>query len=179
MQQPVKSADVDAKLIWRRLELRDIEALVSIADTIHPGLPERTEVFAERVILFPAGCLALVDDQSDKLYGYAISLPIAYRQPPALDVLLGRLPTEADQYYIHDVAILPEHQGKGYARCCVETLLVIADGYATTSLVSVYGTAPFWQRYGFMRVEPDGELVTKLLNYGEDAVFLERRNQIV
>lgn len=177
MQQPFEKAYADARLTWRRLEPKDIEALVSIADIIHPGLPERTEVFAERAALFPVGCLALVDHEDDNLYGYAISHPIRYRQLPVLDTLWGQLPTDADQYYIHDVAILPEYQGKGYARTCIEKLLQVANSFATTGLISVYGTTPFWQKYGFQHVESNKELFTKLEDYGENAVFLERKNE--
>lgn len=166
------------KLKWRMLEPRDIEALVSIADAIHPGLPERAEVFAERATLFPDGCLALVDGEADKLYGYAISHPIRSRQPPALDILLEQIPTDADQYYIHDLAILPAHQGKGYSRTCMEILFKIANRYATTCLVAVYSTGPFWQKYGFQHVERDEDLVAKLVDYGDDAVFLEREHHV-
>jgi ribosomal protein S18 acetylase RimI-like enzyme len=164
------------KATWRQLSTKDVSSLARIAEKIHPGLPESNEVFAERVKLFPAGCLALTSCETNNLCGYAISHPIRYRQPPALDKLLEELPEDVNQYYIHDLAILPEFQGRGYANACMERLFEIAKGYATTSLVSVYGTAPFWRRYGFKVVEMDRSLQIKLEDYGESAVFLERRN---
>jgi GNAT superfamily N-acetyltransferase len=160
---------------WRALTPVDIESLASIANIIHPGLPESPQVFLERITLFPSGCLALVDHSSNKLAGYAISHPIKHHQPPALDSLLETLHPAADQYYIHDLAILPEWQGKGYAKTCVEQILRVAEGYKTIGLVSVYGTATFWGRFGFKSVAMDDGLKDKLLAYGEDAVFIECR----
>lgn len=103
---------------WRRLSAEDIPRLAQVADAIHPGLPESNEVFLERVVLFPEGCMALVDENGN-LSGYAISHPIRYRQIPPLDYLLGGIAPDADQYFIHDLAILPESRGFGYAQQCI------------------------------------------------------------
>jgi ribosomal protein S18 acetylase RimI-like enzyme len=103
---------------WRRLSAADIPRLAHIADTVHPGLPERDEVFLERVRLFPEGCRTLVDED-DNISGYAISHPIRHRQIPPLDHFLGGIAPETDQYFIHDLAILPESRGSGYAQQCI------------------------------------------------------------
>ncbi|KAI4118413.1 MAG: hypothetical protein LQ345_001526 [Seirophora villosa] len=164
---------------WRSMSANDIESLVRVANKIHPDLPESDQVFAERVTLFPAGCLALVEDDGsgDELCGYVISHPIRRRQPPALDSLLGEIASDADQYYIHDLVILPEVRGRGLARQCMEKLLAIAKRYNTTSIISVYGTATFWGRFGFMVEEIDEGLKMKVLDYGDDATYLERKNE--
>ncbi|KAI1444823.1 acyl-CoA N-acyltransferase [Annulohypoxylon stygium] len=160
---------------WRAMTVDDIDGLLLVADEVHPGLPESKEVFTERVKLFPEGCLALVED--GKVCGYSISHPIRYRQPPALDSLLGEIAPDADQYYIHDVAILPKFRGRGFAAECINKLLAIAKRYETTSLVSVYGTAPFWARYGFAPEPIDAAMSEKLREYGGDAVYLSRKNR--
>lgn len=166
-----------AKAVWREMTIDDIESLVRVADRIHPDLPESDEVFAERVKLFPEGCLALVEGDENKLCGYAISHPIRRRQPPALDSLLGEIAPDADQYYIHDLAILPEARGRGLAQECIGKLLAIAKRFPTTCLVSVYGTTQFWGRFGFVPEEVDEDLEKKLLDYGDDATYLERKNE--
>jgi hypothetical protein len=97
---------------WRPLTPEDVSSLLLVASQIHPDLSERFEVFAERVKLFPKGCLALTDRNTKALVGYAISHPIRHRQPPALDILLGEIDRDANQYYIHDLAILPDYSGK-------------------------------------------------------------------
>ena len=162
---------------WRGLSANDIESLAIVADTIHPILPERDEVFAERANLFPEGCLALIND-SDQLVGYAISHPIKRFQTPSLDTLLGQIDPDADQYYIHDLAILPEYRGAGFARVCIDRLLAVGREYETTCLISVYGTERFWERFGFVKVEVGEELREKSRDYGDDAVYLERKSDV-
>ncbi len=163
---------------WRRLLIDEIRPLLEVADQVHPDLPESAEVFTERVKLFPEGCLALVRHGDGKLCGYAISHPVRARQPPALDSLLGKIPSDADQYYIHDVAVLPSFRGKGLAAEAIRQLMDVAQrhNYRATCLVSVYGTAPFWARFGFVPEKADAALAEKLKEYGEDAVYMLRQD---
>ncbi|CAG5178622.1 uncharacterized protein ALTATR162_LOCUS8793 [Alternaria atra] len=165
--------------VWRPLSVGDIPSLVQVADRVHPDLPESNEVFAERARLFPQGCLGLFDDAGE-LHGYIISHPIRYCEPPALNQLLGKIESNADQYYIHDLAILRGIRGSGLAHACLNMILEsVAKRYATTGLVSVYGTAKFWGRYGFETPEAvDRVLEKKILDYGEEAVYLERKNEM-
>lgn len=160
---------------WRDMSVSDMEGLLEVADVVHPGLPESAAVFEERVRLFPAGCLILADD-GGQVCGYAISHPIRSGQPPALDSFLGAIAPDADQYYIHDLAILPSFRLRRLATECLSKLLAIADHYATTSLVSVYDTTLFWKRFGFTPEPTDRVLSEKLCGYGEDATYLLRRN---
>ncbi|KAK4097023.1 acyl-CoA N-acyltransferase [Parathielavia hyrcaniae] len=167
--------------VWTRLssdQIGSLQALLEIADQVHPDLPESIDVFAERVKLFPEGCLGLVRPDDSKLCGYAISHPIRARQPPALDSPLGEIAPAADQYYIHDIAILPGFRGEGLAAEAIRMLLNVArrHNYQTTCLVSVYGTVPFWARFGFVPEKADAALAEKLTEYGEDAVYMSRRD---
>lgn len=172
---PLKSA-----LAWRILTTNDIASLVRVADKIHPDLPESDEVFEERVKLFPDGCLGLSEEGSNKLHGYIISHPIPHRQPPALDQLLGAIPQDADQYYIHDVAVLPELRGSGFAQDGVKRILAVAEQFKTVGLVSVYGTASFWGRFGFKAPQAvDQVLEEKLASFGGEARYLERSTAAV
>ena len=162
---------------WRKMSITDLDGLLRVADKIHPDLPESNSVFTERVKLFPEGCLVLVE--GEEVCGYAISHPIRHHQPPALDTLLGEIAPDADQYYIHDLAILPRFRGRGLAAECIDKLLAVAKvkRFPTTCLVSVYGTSPFWRRFGFVPEPVDGVLSEKLRGYGEDAVYLSRKNE--
>lgn len=159
---------------WRKISVSDIEGLLRVADEIHPDLPESDYVFTERVKLFPEGCLVLVE--GDEVCGYVISHPICHRQPPALDSLLGEIAPDADQYYIHDLAILPRFRGRGLAAECIGKLFAVAKRYPTTCLVSVYDTVPFWGRFGFVPEPVDAVLSEKLRDYGANATYLSRQN---
>ncbi|KAL8920497.1 MAG: hypothetical protein Q9208_006246 [Pyrenodesmia sp. 3 TL-2023] len=179
--KPSAENSTDPNPVWRPLTADDIPNLLLVACKIHPSLPESGHVFAERVKLFSAGCLGLfssaASSASGELQGYTISHPILRRQPPPLDTLLGDIPPDADQYYIHDLALLPEVRGRGLAQECIDRLMDVATkGYGTTSLVSVYGTERFWGRWRFEAVEVGEGLREKVMGYGEDAVFLERKN---
>jgi GNAT superfamily N-acetyltransferase len=160
--------------VWRPLMAKDMAAVARVAGFVHADLPERDGVFAERVRRFPDGCLALVAEDG-QLGGYALSHPIRRRQPPALDSLLGAIAPDADQYYIHDVCVLPELRGRGLAAQGIRRLLAVAERYPSACLVSVYGTAPFWGRYGFgPPPSVDEALSAKVRGYGADATYMER-----
>ena len=166
-----------AKASWHELSVINIKSLARVADKIHPALPESDEVFAERVKLFPEGCLGLFESKGTELYGYVISHPIKHLQPPALNSLLGKIASDADQYYIHDLAILPKFRGRGLLQECIKNLFAIAKRYPTTCLISVYGTERFWSQFGFVPVQINDVLEEKLMDYGDDAVYLERKNE--
>ncbi|CAG9952321.1 unnamed protein product [Clonostachys rosea f. rosea IK726] len=158
---------------WRGMTNADIEGVLRVASEIHPDLPESAAVFAERLSMFPDGCLILT--QGDDICGYAVSHPIRTGHPPALDSQIGEIAPDADQYYIHDLAILPRVRTRGLGAQCMEKLLLVADRYQTACLISVYNSASFWRRFGFVPELTDTALSAKLRGYGQDAVYLVRR----
>ncbi|MHC2537255.1 GNAT family N-acetyltransferase [Bradyrhizobium diazoefficiens] len=162
-----------SKLHWRPAHASDLPAIGAIAARIHPGLPERLEVFAEKMRLYPDGCRVLIAD--DEIAGYGLSHPWRRHRIPPLDGFLERLPDDADCLYVHDVAVLPDHRG-GIARAYVETIenLARASGIAALALVSVYATRPLWERFGFRPVTADAELRAKLESYGASATYMLR-----
>lgn len=155
---------------WRPMREDDLDGVLALADRCHPGLPESRAVFAERLALYPQGCLVLPG--ADGVAGYAIAHPIRRLEPPPLGTLLGAIAPDADQFYIHDVVVAPERRGGGMSGLAVARLLVLAADYPSAALVSVYGTAGFWSRFGF-RPEPE-EMEEKLRAYGDGAVFMVR-----
>ncbi|MDA9501054.1 GNAT family N-acetyltransferase [Bradyrhizobium sp. CCBAU 11357] len=158
---------------WRPARASDLAAICAIAAHIHPALPERAEVLAEKMWLCPDGCGVL--DTDDDIVGYGLAHPwMRYRIPP-LDGFLQELPDGADCLYIHDVAVLSEFRG-GVVRAYVADIekLARASGIATLALVSVYGTRPLWERMGFRAVTADAELRAKLASYGDGATYMLR-----
>nr|WP_255616967.1 GNAT family N-acetyltransferase [Aurantimonas sp. VKM B-3413] len=149
----------------------DLPAVGGLAARAHPDLPEDDAVFAERLALFPEGALILA--AGDRVAGYAVGHPFHCAGPPKLNTLLGALPARPDCLYIHDIVVAPELRGQGLAAGGVEALLNLAEPYPATTLVSVYGTAAFWTRFGFEdasdRMAPD-----VLAGYGPDARWMVR-----
>ncbi|MEX6505300.1 GNAT family N-acetyltransferase [Jiella sp. M17.18] len=158
-------------LQWRQMRRQDLAAVVTLADWVHAKLPEDLRVFAERLDLFPPGCLVL--DAGDHIAGYAVAHPWRMTGPPKLDTLIGRLPEPADCLYIHDVALDPAVRGQGAATGAVERLLALAQDYPAAALVSVYGTTGYWARFGF--TDASGRIPAEALQpYGGDACWMVR-----
>ncbi|MDD1516350.1 MULTISPECIES: GNAT family N-acetyltransferase [Bradyrhizobium] len=158
---------------WRPARASDLAAIGAIAARIHPALPERAEVLAEKMRLCPDGCGVLDTDQG--IVGYGLAHPwMQYRIPP-LDGFLQELPDGADCLYVHDIAVLAEFRG-GVVRAYVADIEKLArtSGIATLALVSVYGTRPLWERMGFLAVTADAELRAKLASYGDGATYMLR-----
>jgi ribosomal protein S18 acetylase RimI-like enzyme len=158
---------------WRRAHAEDLAAISAIAARIHPDLPERPEVFAEKMRLYPHGCCVLA--AGHEIAGYGLAHPWMQQQIPPLDGFLDRLPDAADCLYVHDVAVLPDFRG-GMARAYVAEIeeLARSSGIATVVLVSVYGTRVLWERLGFKPVAPDTALRDKLASYGASATYMLR-----
>lgn len=160
---------------WRPMADADLDGVVALADRVHPGLPERPEVFANRIALFADGAIVL--DAGDAIVGYGVAHPIERLSPPPLDTILNRLEPAADAFYIHDVVVAPERRGQGDARQGIERLLGLAMRFPVTTLISVYGTGPFWGRFGFTILD-DAALGAKLRAYGPDAIYMQRDNRL-
>ena len=156
---------------WQPLESEDLATLGQIAAQIHPGLPERLEVLAEKNSLFPAGCRKLV--VAEKMVGYGLSHPWKLHSIPALDHQIGHLPADADCLFLHDVVVLPEARGYGAAETYLRHVQSLATtaGFGTLALVSVYGSNALWERFGFKPCTYPG-LEAKLGLYGSSAIYL-------
>ncbi|PZO00760.1 MAG: GNAT family N-acetyltransferase [Hyphomicrobiales bacterium] len=159
---------------WRPMTATDLPAVMAIAAVVHPDYPEDEAVFAERLRLFPEGCLVL--EGGGHLHGYVVSHPWSRAAPPALNSLLDELPGHATCFYIHDLALLPAARGSGAGRAIVARLAEIAArcGLPCLALVAIDGSPGFWQRHGF-RVLHDGALAAKLASYDDAARYMERK----
>jgi GNAT superfamily N-acetyltransferase len=151
----------------------DLAQVQILADAIHVSHPEDPEVLAERQRLYPQGCFMLVEN--GRAIGYALTHPWSFAEPPPLNRLLGAIPSPATTYYVHDVALLPEVRGKGYAAQITSLLVNLAHdaGFDNLSLVAVNKSQIFWEKAGF-RVIPVPGLDAKLASYGPDAALMVR-----
>lgn len=156
---------------WRQATLKDVESIENIAGIIHPDLPEGHEVFEEKLRLYPEGCFVLVEN--GQVVGYCLSHPWLVNSAPALGQLMLTLPPMPDCLFIHDVAVLIQARGRGAAGDLLELLLSLArrENIHILALVSVYGTYPFWTRFGF-EVMSNTAFAGKLKTYGDSARYM-------
>jgi GNAT superfamily N-acetyltransferase len=152
---------------------QDLSQVQVLADTIHVNHPEDPEVLAERQRLYSQGCFMLIED--GRAIGYALTHPWRFAEPPPLNRLLGKIPSPAATYYIHDVALIPEARGKGHAAQITSLLVSHAReaGFDTLSLVAVNKSRGFWEKAGFRVIAVPG-LEAKLASYGPDAALMVR-----
>lgn len=151
----------------------DVPAVLAVAAQVHPAYPEGEAVFVERMRLAPQGCLSLGDGQG--LAGYLLSHPWRQGDVPALDSLLGSIPTDAPVWYVHDLALLPRARGTGAAGRAVDRLVAVASarGCDALALIAVNDSVGFWERQGF-RVVHDPSLASKLASYDDAARYMMR-----
>ena len=159
---------------WQAMQPADLPEVAALSERIHPELPEDYAVQAKRLALWPRGCKILRQD--GKIMGYAFSHPIIAGNPPPLNAVPEEIDPRADEYYLHDVVVDPALRGRGLASQAIDLLLAEAQAFETAALVSVYGTAPFWERFGFTPVVIE-DMAWKLAPYGEGAVFMRRLNE--
>lgn len=167
---PNKSA---ANPWWRALRRSDIAEVDRIARRVHPSVPERPEIFAEKLALFPLGCFAL--ERAGDVLGYALAHPWTLDDIPRLDTLLTALPDAPDCLYLHDIALVPEARGFSSAAVLDDLLAKIARprGIPAVALVALYGADRLWSRLGY-RPRLNDALPEKLKSYGETALYMTK-----
>jgi hypothetical protein len=156
---------------WQPLLLSDLERVNNLADLIHIDLPERPEVFAEKVNLFPKGCMKV--EVNNTLIAYGIAHPwILYSIPP-LDDLLHKIPLSSDCLYIHDVVVVPNARGNSLAGEFTKQIKATAIelGFLKLALVSVYGTNALWAKFGFVEYT-NNDIAKKIISYGSTAKYM-------
>ncbi len=152
----------------------DLPAVMRIAAAVHPAYPEDEPVFAERLQLAPQGCHVLAG-QGGSLQGYLVSHPWPAGGVPALNSLLGEIPAGTTNWYIHDLALLPEARGGKAAGRIVNEIIeqAMRAGCMSLALVAVNDSAGFWRRQGFYDVH-EPALDRKLASYDDAARYMRR-----
>jgi GNAT superfamily N-acetyltransferase len=153
---------------WEPMTHADLDSINRIADAVHVSLPEKPEVFAEKLNLFPRGCCKLVSN--GHIVGYGISHPWMLYSIPLLDAFLESIPIHPDCLYVHDCVVLPESRGRGCAGQYINLIktLAIELGISNLACVSVYGTHCLWGRFGFVI---DGTPIN-LASYGTSPYYM-------
>jgi GNAT superfamily N-acetyltransferase len=134
---------------WRPMLVPDLAAVETIAAIVHPAYPEDIAVLAEKRELYPAGCM--IFGQSGEVSGYLFSHPWRRGAPPKLGNRLGSIPSDADTYYLHDIALLPSARGTGAGRSAMALVVEMAQaaGCRDITLIAVSGADSFWAAQGF------------------------------
>lgn len=163
---------------WRMMGVRDLKAVCRLANAMHFAHPEDSFVLWEKFKLFNFGCHVLEEDDKN-IVGYVFSHPSLLAEPPLLNKLMDKLPEDTNCLHFHDVAIHPDFRNRGHARPMVGWLINKAKEFGLThcSLVSVNNTVGYWERFGFLTAHCED--IDKRIqdSYGNDAVYMIRKDQ--
>lgn len=163
-----------------RIELMQVHDLSQVlevqADVYDADILEDRSFYQNRLDLAPESCW-VARDADDQLHGYLVSYPWAGLLPPSLGDALNSLPSPADQWFIHDCAVMRRAQGRGVAGALLQAGRRYASqrGLRRCSLVSLGPAVGYWQRLGYKPIEgvPAPVLEAKLRQYGDQASFMD------
>lgn len=157
----------------RALAPSDVNAVLRIqAQCYGDGLVEPREVFARR--LQATGHCSWGAVAGDELVAY---LAAYWSRPGAITPLNGDFANYADAsvLYLHDMAVSAAAAGQGLARRMLDAARAQARlrGVQQMTLVSVQGSALYWERQGFIVQEVRNAAQQQhLASYGEGAVYM-------
>ena len=96
---------------WRSMTVADLDRVAEIAVIGFPDHFEGRPLFANRLVLNPAGCFVLQTPEG--LEGYLVTYPWQADAAPPLNTLIEAIPTDAGVIYLHDLALTPAVAGSG------------------------------------------------------------------
>ena len=134
---------------WRPMRADDLDAVAAISAAVHGDYAETLATYEERLALYPAGCITL--EEAGAPVGFLISHPWHAGKSPALNQQLGAIPRENADYYLHDIALLPQTRGSGAGKAALAYVIAHARsrGFERVTLVAVNGADRFWSTQGF------------------------------
>lgn len=157
--------------------LADLTNIIDIQSYCYKEVtPENSDVLAEKLVLYPQGCFVAEEDSST--IAYMFSHPWKLASPVKINSFLGKIPNEANCYYIHDIAIHPSYRGYGIAKKLFNRALenALEESQQYIALVAVQNSESFWNKLGFrnctsLNIEI-GDVNDILGEYQEGAVFM-------
>lgn len=137
---------------WRAMRDSDLDRVTAISDVVHGDYRESRAVYAERLALYPAGCI--VFERDGVVVGFLVSHPWHRDASPKLNAMLGAIPDDAASYYLHDIALLPETRGSGAGAEATAFVLRHARdaAFGDVTLIAVNGADSYWSGQGFAKV---------------------------
>ncbi len=157
---------------------RHLSGLLAVQHACYgAGLVEDAEVFARR-LASPAQCSLVVEVQGQVGAYLAAYASVRGKVTPLQgDFEAVAAPGVPDTLYLHDLAVLPQHAGRGLARALLTPLgaQAAARGLRHAALVSVQGSQGYWQRRGYAaHALADARQRQRLRSYGAGAVYMLR-----
>lgn len=154
----------------RAAQLSDLDEILRIQKLCYQDIePESPAAYINKLEQAPDCAFVIVDQH--EILAYLFAMPIMLNEPPALDSADYRLPSQANCLYLHDLAIAPSGRGQGLSQPLLKVFFNCANTrkLSQSSLIAIQGSAPFWNRYGFVQTElsNSASIQNKLKSYGQ------------
>lgn len=157
----------------RVMRVHDLPAVLAIQSDCYTQIePESRLSFESKLAASPASCF--IAELDGCVVGYLMALPWELSGPPALHLESCRLPLAPDCLYLHDLAVEPAARAAGTGKALVDAFFahLRATQFGRASLVAIQDSIAYWQRHGFIAVQPTAALRTKLASYGDNVHYM-------
>lgn len=160
----------------RPLTTDDVEALLYVQTMCYgPDFVESHAIFAQRLACPQQCSLGIEHVNRPGLLAYLAAYYSAIGRITPLNGDFEPLDSDAmPVLYLHDMSVLPEMAGQGFAKHLLHTLFEMAhrQGLQQAALVSVQGSQLFWEKNGFAAQPVTDEQQQNLCSYGDGAVYM-------
>lgn len=156
------------------MQVSDLSEVLNIQARCYTGVPpESRESLEAKLRACPSQCF--VASLRGEIVGYLFALLWRFESPPALNSLTCVVPESPDCLYLHDLAVSPDARSAGVGRALVERFFAALkeSHMPRAALIAVQASAPYWERFGFMRVHTTDNMRTKLATYGDEVEYME------
>ncbi len=173
MSNEINRPTADPSLDLRPLQIADLPQILALQARQYPEpLLESAAVIGSKISHCASGWVSWGMFQGTALCAYALAYPWRWSQTPCWNQVLEQ-PQDCDTLYLHDVAVDPGSEGRGFARQLVARHLGQGRqfGLRQAMLVAVTGAEGYWLKQGFVAVA-DGRTDPA---FGADAVLMRRR----
>lgn len=153
----------------------DLPAILALQAAVYPpDFLEDSAFFRNRLSLAANTCRVAI--REGELLGYLVAYAWGTALPPALNLTLSHLPTDATSWFVHDCAVAPQAQGLGVARLMLRDSARSAQqaGLTHASLVSLATAVAYWEKQGYRAMPTTPRLSAKLAGYGAGACYMTR-----
>ncbi|MBI1328133.1 MAG: GNAT family N-acetyltransferase [Alphaproteobacteria bacterium] len=165
---------LDKVATWQPMLAADLKHLKRLSDLLFPDYLEDYEVLEERWKICPLGCFIL-KNYSFNAVGYALAHPAKLKAPPKENRIFI-VPEDADCFHIHDICMLYDYQGYGYAGRVLRDIAAYAleRGFNKLAIVAVHNSRRIWEKYGFKPLDDETYQQKIKADYGDDCFYMVR-----
>jgi GNAT superfamily N-acetyltransferase len=164
-----------SELRCRAMSPEDLPQVLALQHLCYqPEFHEPLDAFESKLQAAPDTCWVISNEPASVL-AYLVSLPVAGENYPLLHARQWEAAAQADELYLHDMAISPALRGRGGSHKLLQRAIAQAQGLRLPrlSLIAVQNSASFWMRQGFSARQPTSSQVAhKLASFGSDAMLM-------